>query len=487
MSRCSYCLVALLGLLPLASCGAPSADGAGPVSDDELVADASYIQGLALSWREGHPGAAGMPLDFGDDRQLLFVRHHLEAAGRTAENSPRIFEALERKRQRDINGLDQVASKARAAETDTGGSVEEALDCAHLLPITDDRSTTTMLDLDDTLQASCFGGADYVYGDIVSYLTNAMGVVYSVLGTVSGDEWATGDTADEMADKMIGKDFDSVVSSVSTPAKSSKSVYFESLFIAINDATGAENWTARTLTTPTTAEGMFEATLNHPTDLVTGSDPTDLSTRICLERTTAYGSLDCDYGTVDADGHPVWVSEDDIAGIAAIDASSTSWEPDPDLIWYADSYDVSHLYVPMDLSVTGTSFTLGVTTYTCGVKRVLGSGDSTADAVISDPMVTLVMVEGEGGYCNGTESYDAGAQLKDAMKAGMDGNELDLDGNGDFSEGAYNIKSAFLADFGTDCVGYEQNAKLNLSARLRLTCYYVNSRTGDTGDRKSVV
>lgn len=430
-----------------------------------MVEDANIMRGLMQDWWSSHPGEAAMKLDLSDSRQARWMRNRLLFQGRTPRTSPRLFALL------DHPSSGPTRSRVSGAD-DTASTTEEGFDCAHILPVTDDRSTVTSLRFDDALLASCFGGADYVYGDIIAFLMDGAGTtVYSTLDSASGDETASlGDTADTGGVEPVGIDFSSVEVSITTPIKVNRDVYMESLFVAVDDTTG-EMWaTVATLIVPT-ATTYMELNLEHPVDLVPNTyDVDDESTRVCLERTSAYGRYqDCDYATIDAHGDPVWVYAAATAGMAPIDTSvTTTWEPEPGVTFYPDTdYDVTRLYVPIAFTYSG----LGPTaSYSCGIKEIMGS---TSAPAVADPSATIVMVEGDGGYCDGETAYSAGEEFQQALLDGMV--PADLDGDGDFDEKASFLDVSFLANFGRDCVEYEQDAKLSLNARASLTCY--NTKT----------
>ena len=149
----------------------------------QMVIDSQYMR--SVFEKTGSAEVSG-PVDLADPGQYRFVMNRLAAAGKTAENSPHLFERLEQSK---------VQAIARAKAGTTTSTISSTDWCAGLILLGTEIRTGSSIQFDKTHpEVSCVGGASYVYADITTYNSNKTGSENFVAGSAAGEDY-TGGTA----------------------------------------------------------------------------------------------------------------------------------------------------------------------------------------------------------------------------------------------------------------------------------------------------
>ncbi|PTL83273.1 hypothetical protein DAT35_14890 [Vitiosangium sp. GDMCC 1.1324] len=275
-----------------------------------------------------------MPLNLVDDVQYRFVLNRLKASGLTAWNAPRLYKRLDDIHRRvgpPERPLAAPGGQARAAD-ESGTITADEKWCGHMIPLGSVGNDAKLARFQGTALSSCFGGSDYGYVDINAFITDKAQTAFRLIASESDEEYA-------------GKVLETAPISVSVERTAGDQLLTDSLALAFNETTGQENLTYTSLTAtlhPPVPAG--DILVEHPRELLSGN-PWDQSIRMCLERGSVHGFLDCDYGSVRVypDGRWQPFPGTGATGIAAVDAAASlatttgggtpTWIPDKSAYW----------------------------------------------------------------------------------------------------------------------------------------------------------
>ncbi|MFE8602491.1 Hint domain-containing protein [Archangium violaceum] len=298
-----------------------------------LAADSAYMARVYEQHRSASlmasQSSGPMAIDLADEGQRGFVMRRLRAAGKTLQNSPHLFERLERVRERAL---------ARRAMGQTGPMVSTANTgwfCDHLVAVTKERvvtTPTTNVTYDANPVASCEGGANYVYADLSTYNANLSLTHLVSVGSNAGEEYSG------------GTNYNSVVVNPVVPASGTRQLFADSMMVAMNEFTGEEVVTyAGAVTGATTVPASIS--IRHPS--LSPATPTTASyIQLCQQR----GGTGCDYAVVDTFLRPYVYP---VTGV--VQARTVSpWTPDPSKYFELPAsmlpYDQTMLYIPIDFT-----------------------------------------------------------------------------------------------------------------------------------------
>ena len=270
-----------LGGASLVACGTSGVDNAQGTGDaDRLtvaeraiyVADAQYLQKLAA------PGVA-VHLNFADPAQFRFAQARLKLAGKTAINSPHLFELMESNHQAHVRRGLRAGTFAPSPHAATTG-VEDM----HYLEVTSPRMTPTMT---GTAASSFPGGTDYTYVDLT--ISSIGGTAIAPLNYQEEFESATGVPGANVK-----------VSTAGSPTASSQTRYtYESFKFADTPDGGSESSYVHAevgsaaVQTPAPPPMLSTPTVDAPVDSVgVGGAGPDGTINVCMDRSW---TNDCDY------------------------------------------------------------------------------------------------------------------------------------------------------------------------------------------------
>jgi hypothetical protein len=285
-----------------------------------------------------------MPVDLSDVVQFRFVMNRLKAAGLNDQNAPRLFARL-----RDISRLPKelpLANPSKTAQATT--TTADAAWCGHMIPLGGAGSDEAQARFQGTGLSSCFNGSDYGFVDVNAYSTNEAQTTFELLASESHEEYA-------------GKVLETAPVTVSLPRTTERELLVDSLAMAFDEKNGQDHITYTSVSASLHAGGAGDGdiTLEHPRDLL-DLVPHDKAIRLCLERGSIHGFLDCDYGTVRAnpDGTYTPFVATGGTGIAAVDADASiattsgggtpTWIADKTAYWEpaVKPYDPARFQVP---------------------------------------------------------------------------------------------------------------------------------------------
>jgi hypothetical protein len=197
----------------------PTVTATDPTFHEQMAIDSQYMTKLFATTEDGMKGSGRV--DLADPVQYRFVMNRLAAAGKTAVNSPHLFESLE---QTKVKAIAQAKAGTSASVTGTDF-------CAGLILMGSEvQSGTSIIFKNTHPTVSCLGGAAYVYADITTYNSNRAGTENFVVASAAGEDY-TGGTA-----------FDAVRTDPALPAVLGRVNRTDSLIIA-DDAFGNEQIT----------------------------------------------------------------------------------------------------------------------------------------------------------------------------------------------------------------------------------------------------
>ncbi len=407
-----------------------------------LLADASRMTRLFVNTMNARPPEQAMPsmrLDLADEGQYQFVLNRVLAAGNTPENSPRLFQSLEKARE-----------LARA------GVAPSAQECSQIIPTEETNLPGTVL-FKSAAQVSCFGNDGYLFSDIQAHQANMERINHTLLERRAYEEYGTQAGGTDRASLELTYRYEK-----------DQVIQFDSLVLGFDAKTGAALASYATLVTSGYPESQVNTVdpshiIYHPKDLI--NTPSETTTRFCLERGAWTGTnVDCDYASVVStpSGLQMWPLPGDAVtppnGIAAVDVAATQaaggvWKAATGAAYFAPSqaYSTANTYVPLH----GQYFAGDVN----GAQCTITSYDP------ATTKATLTMVMPDSTFCNVAPGTVLGtASLADAG--------LVLNAN----------TSPFrkLLDFGQICVGYEKTVKLTVQIGARANCggtIYPRTRT----------
>lgn len=284
-------------------------------------------------------------IDLADPKQYRFVMNRLRGAGKTAENSPRLFERLAQARARALSG-----KAATPSGNDSMTMATANWGCDHFIALKGAATSGSYRTFDGNPWAACANGASYVYTDVVAYNSNQAGTDSTIVDSAAGEEYAA------------GQSFADVVVHPSLPIDFNRKVVLDSMMLAMNEATGAEEMTFVTVES-TSLLALPNITVEHPRRAVSTS--TSRTSSLCQQR----GGLDCDYAVVKAnrvDPQP-WPYIP--SGVALRDTTVTSvWKGDVSNYFpITGTWDWERIYVPTKFTYTAGSI-LGVE---CTISSIL--------------------------------------------------------------------------------------------------------------------
>ncbi|NTX11453.1 hypothetical protein HUA76_11695 [Myxococcus sp. CA056] len=305
-----------------------------------LVEDSQYMRRVLEEKSRGATGEA-VAIDLADPGQYRFVMNRLRGSGKTATNSPKLFQRLGLAREKAL------ALKASGKEAE-GASLVNNWGCDHFLNLTRGVTAGAVRVYESNPWAACLNGASYVYTDIVAFNANNAETDTAVVDSASGEEYAA------------GQSFDDVIVRPAIPVNQDRQVILDSMMIAMNENTGEEVVTFVRGQSSTTTGGA-DLSLEHPRLSVPTS--MKLNTELCQMR----GGIDCDYAAVGATLAPSGGSTP--ASIALRNTTvTTSWVGDA-----ANNFPVTapwnftHIYIPTKFTFNAGSKN-GVA---CLIKEIL--------------------------------------------------------------------------------------------------------------------
>nr|QKW93779.1 HintN domain-containing protein [Vitiosangium cumulatum] len=350
----------LLTLMMLTAVGAGCSQQRQPPSEQvdkqQLAEDSRAMARLYAQWLQSlHAQALNgganeqMPLDLTDEVQYRFVQNRLKAAGLSAQNAPRLFMRLEELHRRVAppqRPLEVPGGQPRAADV-SGTSTADERWCGHMIPLGGVGSDATLARFQGTGLSSCFGGSDYGYVDLNAYVTDEAQTAFRLIASESDEQYA-------------GKVLETAPISVSVERKAGEQLLADSLAVAFNETTGQEHLTYTSLTAtlhPPVGDG--DIVIEHPRELLVGTE-WDKAIRMCFERGSVHGFLDCDYGSVRVypDGRWQPFPGSGATGIAAVDVAASlattadggtpTWIPDRSAYWEpaVPPFDPARFQVP---------------------------------------------------------------------------------------------------------------------------------------------
>jgi hypothetical protein len=261
-----------------------------------------------------------MKIDLADPAQHRFVMNRLAAAGKTADNSPYLFERLQ-----------ASTDKALARGKNGTASVDAATAfCAHFVHLGTEVKDTTNIKFDGAAPTvSCMDGAAYVYTDITTFNANRAGTESFLVGAASGEDYSG------------ATDFAAVEISPLVPGVRGRVNRTESLVMAY-DALGNEQIELRTVKTeilPTPGSINLQHPFDHP-----GVANGVRTVQMCQLRGA---ENECDYriGNLSAAGSfaPFGSPINGIAGVKSVNP----WIGDTSQFFpFTVAFNSSHLYLP---------------------------------------------------------------------------------------------------------------------------------------------
>jgi hypothetical protein len=408
---------------PLLGCNAsPVPEIAQALPDATTLAEDSAYMDKLFEKVPAVDGTQAIAVDMADERQYQIMVRRVLASGRTPENSPGLFDSLQRSRERAL------AAKQGGVSAQ---NLTQANACGHFLTVNeaDSNGTTTW---SGKVVLSCQPGVDFVWSDLTVYETDLAQQVLNNKGSTSGSAYAP------------IRILDSIRLSHSLPSTdNSKVIFFDSSAVADDFDTGASfNYFLRTkMSTIGTPPSLL---VSHPSNRIGG----DAVTRTCLERGNFSGThVDCDYATVFRDStgaFQLWRSGQTPVGVAAARTGTTTWQAEPGLVWLTPTgvpYDRSRLY-----SALRGAFGAGT----------VGATNCTITGYEANLTTASLILLDRGGYCTAGRS------------PGTVVGQMDLRSSLPTGVNVANFNT--LANYGTDCLGYEQNVRLLVSVAARARC-----------------
>jgi hypothetical protein len=409
--------------------------------DKQLLADDSRaMAGRYEEWRKslraqsfGGTANEQMPLDLNDPVQYRFVMNRLKASGLSALNAPRLFARLAELKTRQPLPVRPMAGKATAQQTPP-----ERPWCGHMIPLGTSGSDAAALRFEGTGLTSCFGGSDYGFVDFNAYSTNSDQSVFELLASESQEEYA-------------GKVLETAPVNLALARSREQELFVDSVAMAFNELTGQDHLTYTSVTATLHPElADSDITLEHPKDHL-DLQSYDNAIRMCLERGSIHGFLDCDYGSVrkNADGTFTPFVGSGATGIAAVDkdASMATRENGGTPTWIADK---NAYWEPAAGTFDRARFQVAAR----GVFTPHVLPECTVDKVESK---VVAILQDSGGWCD--QGYTSGTTVGKGhlpWKTPSTPGEFPFDG---------------LLDFGTgNCVDNSQNVRVEMWVYASGTC-----------------
>ncbi|WP_309887660.1 Hint domain-containing protein [Archangium sp.] len=460
--------LAALSMFGAAGCGQQKAPSQVIVDKQILEADSLHMARLYAQWDQevgaqagnsGKKGRGEMPIDLGDDTQYRFLKNRLLASGSTPDNSPQLFQRIEKLRKEKKAAIPgKVSRKDMITSTTAAGAERENPWCGHLLPLSDvESSDTTQARFQTFGLVTCFNGSDYAFADVKAFAANATRTQFRTLGAESLEDYA-------------GAVLETPKLNLDLKANPDELLVVDSVAMAFNETTGETHLSYAVSESSVVSlgnQGGGDPDINtlysqHPRELI-GSHYQDNPIRTCLERGGITGYLDCDYTTGNYDAHTGVFKPfaKPFTGVAAVDAEASkppagAWTAKRGDYWApAGAYDATRLYVPMR-----------------GEYRVSLPNNCIMDSVESDASIILLQSGGRcaAGVKPGTAVLSGSLPFKDSYRDSYYRTHMRVPYDG-------------LADFGKDCLDHMQNVSLYMRTTLKGSCFVI----GFDGSRKPYV
>ncbi len=308
---------------------------AGPLRDPDrgldratLTQDTRYMRGVFQEKVRGTQ-ADFITIDLADPAQHRFVMNRLRGAGKTAQNSPRLFERLQQARERAVAGK---TATVRTPEGSTMAFTEGGWGCDHFLAVSYEALSAGSWLFKTNPWAACLNGATYTYADVSSYNANAGETELQPVQSAAGEEYGA------------GQSFDAVVITPSIPAGQNRHLVLDSMMIAMNEYTGEELITFTSASTAALAAQRPALDLRHPR--FAGARKPDVS--LCQLR----GGSDCDYAVVGNDAGTLKPYMATATGVA-LRKTDNPWVGDGAHFFPFNSgttFTQNSVYVPLDFA-----------------------------------------------------------------------------------------------------------------------------------------
>jgi hypothetical protein len=313
-----------------------------------MSADSAYMAKAFETKARATGGSVEMTsIDMADPGQHRFVMNRLAAAGKNKDNSPALFDRLDKNRAR--------ALAAKAAKADgslvTSVTATAANWCAQFVIIgAETKPTATTIGFNGThADVSCLGGAAYVYADVTTFNSNRAGTENFVVGSAAGEDY-TG-----------GTNFNLVEINPALPAQLGRVNRTDSLMIAYDETGAFEQVTFSSVVSeivPTPGSILLQHPVIHPF-VQNGGE-----IQMCQLRGT---EAQCDYriGNLNVSGAFAQFATP-INRIAAV-ASINPWVADQtQLFAFPNGFTAGNVYLPtvgvLDVGATPTG--------NCSIKSI---------------------------------------------------------------------------------------------------------------------
>jgi hypothetical protein len=284
-----------------------------------MQADSQYMSRKFQA--RANPSADAISIDLADPVQFRYVTNRLKASGKTPENSPYLYERLNQSRQR---ALTKQASNKPGDVTTTDTPAGQW--CNHFLYLGNETGGTTTTQYTLTPVVACDGGANYVYTDVLAYNSNASGTDNIPVDSAAGEDYSGGTN-------FVGD----LTLHPSIPTTNNRFLTAESMMIAMDEDTGAEQYSYSEMKSAATPvkQGI---TLFHPREVV-GGDGSDIW--MCQLR----GGGDCDYAV---SGYQNGVLQAYAYPYTGIAGARPDGSRDPNAYWpFTSPYNHNKIYLPL--------------------------------------------------------------------------------------------------------------------------------------------
>jgi hypothetical protein len=393
-----------------------------------LLADASRMTRLFRTTMEARTPELAMPflrLDLSDEAQYQFVLNRVLASGNSPDNSPRLFQSLE-----------------KARELARSGAAPSSQQCSQLISLEESTLPGTML-YKSAAQVSCFGNDGYLYSDVQAHQANAELINHKLLDRRAHEEYGTQAGATDRASLELTYRYEK-----------DQVLQIDSLVLGFDAKTGAALASYASVATSGVSDPVNslqqDPTIYHPKDLLNAPDE-NANTRICLERGANVGThIDCDYASVVVTdyGLEMYPAESDpelpATGLAAVNVAEARaagvWMADTSAYFEPSSTYTSNTYMPLQGQ------------YYAGDDNGVQCSFTHYDAAATK--ATLFAVQSDSEYC----ALTSGQQL---------GNPVPITG---LMTNVNSTPFRQLLAFTPPCVGYDKSVRLFVQLGGKASC-----------------
>lgn len=379
----------------------------------ELSADALYMSRIYAKWSK-ESSTKQMPIDLTDPSQYGFVVRRLRASGNTQQNSPQLFARLEQARAKAIANKERGVTPQSTIEW-----------CGHILSLAERAGASSGTHrFEQRGLVTCRDGSQYAIVDTNAYWSNPAGSEYILVGSASNENYET----TLLETPYLNTSFAPMPGRI---------LVVDSMSLAFNDTDDHLTFTTLEDAIPDRPASLR---IDEPVERI-GGPPI----RTCLERGSAFGNLDCDYASVNKQGVTIRPFTRPYTGMSSINVAASNAQGQ----WVAEfywpppapyAYNETKLYQPIK-----GSFDPGAA----------HGGECTIDALSVPSRANIVLVDA-GGRCSGTTPGTTVATAALTWSPPVPGVNMRYF-NG-------------LVDFGTDCLGYQQDVKLVISIDAEAKC-----------------